>query len=234
GLQCDVSLANSLARRNTLLFKEYADSDPRVRPVLFAIKQWAKARKIGEASNQGGSTINSYTHVLMALAFLQRRGVIPVLQRICCTQGSSSHGTVFTDGQETYFFTGTLPRSSNCETVGELLVEFFRYYAFHFDATQQCVSVRLGGTVLRSAKGWQDNMTSRMLTRDRKPAGLCVEDPFILDRNCAMSAIRHVWRGLRWEYERAFRALVGGHGLNGATENWTRWPSSVYDVLGIY
>ncbi|KAI8051027.1 hypothetical protein BDF22DRAFT_694442 [Syncephalis plumigaleata] len=83
-IACDLTITNKIARRKTLLLEAYTKADPRVRPLLFAVKRWIKARKIGDATEQGGSTVNSYTHSLMVIAFLQWVKVVPMLQYVCC------------------------------------------------------------------------------------------------------------------------------------------------------
>ena len=55
----------------------YADADARVRPVVGAVKRWARARGVNSPS---AGTLSSYAYVIMAVAFLQRRGVLPHLQ----------------------------------------------------------------------------------------------------------------------------------------------------------
>jgi DNA polymerase sigma len=93
-IACDLTITNRIARRKTLLLEAYAKADPRVRPILFAVKRWVKARKIGDATEQGGSTVNSYTHSLMVIAFLQWVKVVPVLQYICCFGGPSTRDQI--------------------------------------------------------------------------------------------------------------------------------------------
>jgi DNA polymerase sigma len=135
---------------------------------------------------------------------------------------------------DTYFYRGTPSPSPNTKTVGELLVDFFRFYAFKFSHLQDCVSPRLGGMISRSVKGWEYNDTSILRGSAGAPCALCVEDPFILDRNCAATAEQHVVSGIRWEHERALRALLSGRGLAGAAAPWTPWNPAVYQKLNVY
>ncbi|RKP07057.1 hypothetical protein THASP1DRAFT_17623 [Thamnocephalis sphaerospora] len=229
GQECDISFANLVALRNTRLFQTYTMADQRVRPLLFAVKRWSKMRAISNASQDGG-TLNSYTHVLMMLAYLQRQRVIPPLQRICC--GKHPQETLRASSAVADY-TQVSP-SPNTMSTGQLLVGFFRYYAFEFNYAEECVSVRLGGTLSRSAKSWPDQPGSSMRCADGQPAALCVEDPFVLERNCAVSAIRRSVAGIRWEYERALRALLSNRGLEGACLPWQEWPNKYYADLGVY
>ncbi|TFJ86179.1 hypothetical protein NSK_002387 [Nannochloropsis salina CCMP1776] len=68
GLDCDISVENPLALRNTQLLHEYSRVDPRVRALAYIVKHWARARKINNAS---GGTLSSYAYILMVLHFLQ-------------------------------------------------------------------------------------------------------------------------------------------------------------------
>ncbi|RHZ41536.1 hypothetical protein DYB31_005675 [Aphanomyces astaci] len=56
-LAIDISIGSSHAVGNTLLLKRYGEMDPRVRPLVFAVKHWAKQRGLNDASN---GTLSSY------------------------------------------------------------------------------------------------------------------------------------------------------------------------------
>jgi terminal uridylyltransferase len=138
------------------------------------------------------------------------------------------------ESHNTYFYKGALSPSPNTKTVGELLVDFFRFYAFEFSYLQDCVSPRIGGMISRSIKGWEYNNSSTLRSHDGASCALCVEDPFILDRNCAITAKQWVVSGIRWEHERALRALLSGRGLAGAAAPWTPWGPTIYQKLNVY
>jgi DNA polymerase sigma len=55
--EADISYSNLLALENTKLLKTYSDFDARVAPLGMAIKAWAKACKINDASSH---TFSSY------------------------------------------------------------------------------------------------------------------------------------------------------------------------------
>jgi hypothetical protein len=50
GYSCDICYENRLAIHNTRLLKTYSMIDPRVRPLIFLVKYWARQRKINESS----------------------------------------------------------------------------------------------------------------------------------------------------------------------------------------
>jgi DNA polymerase sigma len=138
------------------------------------------------------------------------------------------------ESYNTYFYTKKPKPSPNTKTVGELLVDFFRFYAFEFSYLRDCVSPRIGGMISRSVKGWEYHKMITSRGADGAPSALCVEDPFILNRNCADTATQWAVSGIRWEHERALRALLSGRGLEGAAAPWTRWNPAIYQRLGVY
>ena len=96
---CDISLENLLAMRNTKLLKTYADLDPRVQVLGYAFKHFAKVCGMADASTGG---LSSYAYILMLLHYLQRTDppVIPVLQELPSTNGMEH----ILDGWNCYFF----------------------------------------------------------------------------------------------------------------------------------
>mmetsp|Transcript_4369 Transcript_4369/g.9439 ORF Transcript_4369/g.9439 Transcript_4369/m.9439 type:complete len:829 (+) Transcript_4369:3-2489(+) len=69
GLACDVASGNSIALKNTQLLRTYSLIDPRVRPLMYAVKYWAKKRGICDASL---GTLSSYAWTLLVIFFLQQ------------------------------------------------------------------------------------------------------------------------------------------------------------------
>ena len=86
GIDLDLCADNVMAIRNTQLLRTYLELDPaRVRPFVVAVKTWAKARNISDAS-QG--TLSSYAHAILALNYLQVQGLLPSLQSRACLEAS--------------------------------------------------------------------------------------------------------------------------------------------------
>lgn len=81
GIECDISFNNPLALCNTRLLRTYSECDPRVRPLVYIIKHWAKNRQI---NCPGDGTLSSYGYILSLLHFLQTRHppVVPNLQKL--------------------------------------------------------------------------------------------------------------------------------------------------------
>ncbi|KAJ1724050.1 hypothetical protein LPJ53_001624 [Coemansia erecta] len=75
--ECDVSCDNRLGLEKTKLISQYLRFDPRVAKILTMVKIWSKKRQIADSN-----TLNSYGIMMMALAFLISRKVVPPLQLV--------------------------------------------------------------------------------------------------------------------------------------------------------
>lgn len=167
GLECDLSLSNPLAINNTDLLLTYSRIDDRVRPLAFLIKQWSKARGI---NNPGEGTLSSYAFLLCLIHFLQTRPlpVLPYLQSLppnwrgennfesslnaemlsstvdlqLCSSDYIACNTYFLKPNEQQFELLRSGSRRNTQTVGELLVDFFEYFAHKFDFRKDIVSIR--------------------------------------------------------------------------------------------
>ena len=136
-----MSVNNPVCIRNTNLLYVYSQMDWRVRPLVVAVKAWAKAQGINEARNL---TMSSYLLSLMVVHFLQcgveGPPVLPSLQVL--------HPNIF--HSDSYIFdlpfTEDLPShpSQNTKSLGELFGEFFAYYNTKFDFSKDVGSVRTG------------------------------------------------------------------------------------------
>ncbi|KAJ1963052.1 hypothetical protein GGI12_002278 [Dipsacomyces acuminosporus] len=74
-LDGDISLNSSIGLSKSNLIASFVDMDPRVRQLLMMLKLWGSARRI---TNQ--NTLNSYGLLMMGIAFLISRRVVPPLQ----------------------------------------------------------------------------------------------------------------------------------------------------------
>lgn len=83
----------------------------------------------------------------------------------------------------------------NKSTLGELLFQFFRFYAHEFDYDEMAISVRLGKLVSKKEKNWQVGNGNQ---------NLCVEEPFNRERNLGNTADDWSFRGIHLELRRAF------------------------------
>ncbi|KAF8938711.1 hypothetical protein BGZ58_000317 [Dissophora ornata] len=162
GIACDIGYQNDLAIWNTRLLRAYCRVDDRVRDVVVIIKTWAKRRKI---NNPYKGSLSSYAYVLLVIHVLQRRGVLPNLQSIVAGNGKIPFWDC--QGFNRYFFEdiANLPRywqptpEAMQQSVGELLYEFFRYFASEFRYATHVVSIRSGGLLTKEAKEWTKDYT---------------------------------------------------------------------------
>lgn len=174
GLECDISFNNPLALCNTRLLRTYSEVDPRVRPLVYIIKNWAKTRQI---NSPGDGTLSSYGYIMCLLHFLQTRPipVVPNLQRLPPDWAGESHSPsapclhhshdielnpVDSSPCKTYFYSptpetiGLLTKygDANKDSIVELLAAFFAYYAHEFNFRHAVVSVQAGQAISKISK----------------------------------------------------------------------------------
>ncbi|KAJ3153014.1 hypothetical protein HK101_001771 [Irineochytrium annulatum] len=230
GIRCDVGFQNNLAIFNTRLLKTYAQIDPRFRELVFIVKFWSKRRSINEPYF---GTLSSYCYVLMIIHLLQIRGVLPCLQRICPdgtpANAAPVHPTltnqpgpgvppvVEVDGADVYFYDdlnelGKHWQSTNAESLGELIVAFFKYYSAEFPYVHGVASVRAGRVISKEDKGWtkerQQELNRNGGVKDR--FWLCVEDPFEVTHNIGRPVDKETLYEVRGEFIRASKCLCAG------------------------
>lgn len=143
-IHCDLNVNNPTAIRNTYLLYHYAKLDVRVRPLVLAVKIWAKKHKIGSAWTGG---LSSYSWVLLVINYLQccYPCVLPCLHGLLPIQFHDSvdiRDLVPSDDHINPLFS-----SFNTESLGELFLGFFAYYGHIFDFENMAVSVRMGGMI---------------------------------------------------------------------------------------
>lgn len=155
----------------------------------------------------------SWTRLADELALPRRN-----LQRLSSPDGPAAGETMF-DGHDISFFDDldalpSLFQTTNTETSGELLIDFFRYFSKEFNFTHQVVSIRSDKGVLpKLQKGWHVDFEFDPELTVRDQHKLCVEvccfarrislpaqsdltlshstqDPFQLDYNVARTVTR--------------------------------------------
>ncbi|GAA5990496.1 hypothetical protein JCM10908_007400 [Rhodotorula pacifica] len=213
GMACDIGFENRLALENTRLLLTYAMIDTRLRTLVLFLKVWTKRRKI---NNPYRGTLSSYGYVLLVIQFLahvKQPPLLPNLQRISTPDGPAVEETIF-EGHDISFFDDleTLPslfQTTNNETSGELLIDFFRYFSKDFNYAHQVISIRSDKGVLpKIQKGWHTDFEFDPELTVRDQHKLCIEDPFQLDYNVARTVTRDGLYTIRGEFMRAFRILT--------------------------
>lgn len=139
----------------------------------------------------------------MIVAFLQLRDppVLPALHQLPHLKlpTTNGHTTEFADDLSQLRGWG----KRNKSTIGELLFQFFRFFAYEFDYDNQVLSVRLGKMIHKNEKKereWQ-HMNNY----------ICVEEPFNKVRNLGNTADEFSFRGLQMEMRRAFDSLAAAN-----------------------
>jgi DNA polymerase sigma len=205
GFACDVCYENRLAVYNTRLIHYYTLIDPRVHPLVFFVKAWAKRRGINEAYR---GTLSSYAYVLLIVFYLQMQTppVLPCLQRpdwLDMTDkgrtGSDKDGqqparqTHIVDGHDVTFVKeltllpslGFTPLT-NTSSLGDLLVGFFNFFGSQFDFNTSVVSIRTGHMMSRDTVAFSHVMV--------------IEDPFETDHNVGKGVTEDTFGLIRSEF----------------------------------
>ncbi|KAF8638414.1 hypothetical protein AX17_002221 [Amanita inopinata Kibby_2008] len=212
GIACDIGFENRLALENTRLLMSYAMIDPtRIRTIVLFLKVWSKRRKINSPYK---GTLSSYGYVLLVIYFLvhvKNPPVLPNLQQMPALRPISKEDT-HVNGYNTWFFDDIdLLRqhwhSENTETVGELLIDFFRYYARDFLYNTGVASIR-AGLLKKDSKGWQNDLSAKRYNDARERNRFCIEDPFETDYNVARCVTKDGLYTIRGEFMRASRILA--------------------------
>ncbi|ROV93828.1 hypothetical protein VMCG_08788 [Cytospora schulzeri] len=209
-LACDMNVNNTLALENTRMVRTYMEIDERVRPLAMVVKYWTRRRVINDAAFSG--TLSSYTWICLIIAFLQTRKppVLPALHQCPTKKLPTTHGhrTDFADDLNQLRGFG----DKNKSTLGELLFDFFKFYAHEFDYDEMALSVRLGRLLPKKEKNWHIGTGNQ---------NLCVEEPFNRERNLGNTADDTSFRGIHLELRRAFD-LVGEAKLEECCEQYVK------------
>lgn len=109
----------------------FGEIDPRVRPLIFTIRQWAKANGITNAV--AGGWLTNFSLTCMALCFLQRleKPILPTLARLIKLARTEDIRTAESDINGTFLrdITKLDFKTENTDCLGELLIKFFDYYS---------------------------------------------------------------------------------------------------------
>lgn len=199
-VSCDIGFNNKVALENTHLLLTYARLDPpRLRTLVLFLKVWAKRRKLNAPFT---GTLSSYGYTLLVLFFLmhvKQPAILPNLQRIP-SDTPLTRADVMLDGHNVYFYDNMEAlsqwHSENTESVGELLLDFFRYFSRDFHYARDAISMRTeGGLVAKETHGWSADF-------------LCIEDPFQRGYNVARTVTKDGLYTIRGEFMRASRLLA--------------------------
>eukprot|EP00057_Strongylocentrotus_purpuratus_P033746 XP_792619.3 PREDICTED: poly(A) RNA polymerase, mitochondrial [Strongylocentrotus purpuratus] len=146
GLSCDLTGDNRIAIKSSEMLYIFGRLDPRVRPLVFMVRHWARLN--GITNNNPGYWITNYPLTLLVIFFLQTRPepVLPALNKIAMFE-PSSEGMEEEEKDVDLVFTdeACIKVSRNKETPTELLQEFF-HFCITFDFKKHALSVHHGST----------------------------------------------------------------------------------------
>ncbi|CAH0477800.1 unnamed protein product [Peronospora belbahrii] len=200
---CDVCVGGVNALLNTALLKYYGQIDPRVRPLVFAVKYWAKQRGINDSVNGTLSSLYIVADLLLAVT----------LRRNAATSGAlwfprladAEKVSVLLERLQSFpmmEFPSTFGTSA-MNSVGALLAGFFDFYAHRFSLEDEVVSVRMGSALSKTTK-WSHPVSWR----------LSIEDPFELAHDVGRVVFHRKGQDLiRSEFKRASDLLSQDHRL---------------------
>ncbi|KAI8850964.1 hypothetical protein BC829DRAFT_361269, partial [Chytridium lagenaria] len=120
------------------------------------------------------------------------------------------------DGHDVYFYDNLaeLPRhwqSRNTESLGELIVAFFKYYSAEFPYVHGVASVRAGRVLSKEEKGWTKERQQELnRSGGIKDRFWLLEDPFEVSHNIGRPVDKETLFEVRGEFIRASKYLCAG------------------------
>lgn len=143
GLECDLAISNETAVIMSELLYIFGHFDYRVRPLVFAVKMWA--REINLTNNTPGRWITNFSLTLLVLFYLQQEKIIPAIQTLV-KQANNNDVRITNEGINCTFLRDVSKLSrivQSDKTLDELLLGFFNYYAL-FDFQMNAISLNFG------------------------------------------------------------------------------------------
>ncbi|KAI9454200.1 hypothetical protein F5148DRAFT_444371 [Russula earlei] len=155
GIQCDLNINDQLGSINTSLVRHYCDILPVLRPLLLAIKRWARPLGYNSPTGALGTpvTFSSYTLSIMTIGLLQTRGLLPNLQK----GDDLPEGKIFwirTKTQERIRCDARWKKFEHWRPPGTVEVEqalqdWFQYWGHEHEYRNNLLNIRWGGVVPR-------------------------------------------------------------------------------------
>jgi len=173
--ECDICINNFLGVVNTRMLRLYSQFDERVRPLVYAVKYWAKRRHINDPPS---GSLSSYSHVLMVIHYLQQINILPSLQDLINHEQVDPSKHIpqphYWNAYDTRYvgslqvarsiFYAEHPKNESL-TVGDLLTGYYKYYG-EFDFDKNYVSINNVSA--------HQNGTAQKITG----APISIQDPF--------------------------------------------------------
>ncbi|XP_066301020.1 poly(A) RNA polymerase, mitochondrial-like [Branchiostoma lanceolatum] len=133
GIQCDLTSNNSIALKSSELLNLYSRIDPRVPPLVYAVRHWARMHHI--TSNMPGGWITNFSLTALVIFFLQytNKPVLPGIDAL--KELADKADTCILEGNDCTLVSDLtkVPPSGNTDSIDDLLLEFFEFYSnFNF------------------------------------------------------------------------------------------------------
>lgn len=227
-IQADLSINNLFPIFNSALLEQYSMLDPRVRMLLVLVKLWSKCRDLGDAS-QG--KLHSYAFYILVIHYCQslQKPLIPIIQensnvppiktkdhnerinsnRIINNGNSNDQSNRISKlldyngtSYECSFDILNNWKSENNDSIGKILFEFFKFYS-EYDFDKRIISIRTTKPIFKVD-------TSQHFMKEFSSHEICIEDPFILERNVC-SLRQENYEEFMKEIFRAYKLLAKGY-----------------------
>lgn len=208
-LDVDLNCNNAVGIRNTHLLYCYSQLDWRVRPLVLVVKLWAQCQDINDAKNM---TISSYSLVLMVIHFLQygaNPSILPCLHSLYEGKFGPYTDIHMIDIHEDLGISVSGSLYANSLSLGELLLEFFKYYVT-FDFSQYAISVRTASKVpieeCRRARSYKND--------PHQWKYLCIEEPFDLTNTARSVYDPDVFERIKQVFKKSYEMLKKNYDLS--------------------
>lgn len=146
GLECDLAVSNDVAVHMSELLYIFGNFDYRVRPLVFAVKIWARETNL--TNDMPGKWITNFSLTLLVLFYLQQEKIIPAIQTLV-KQANNNDIRITNEGINCTFLrdVSKIPRTfENTKTLDQLLHGFFEYFA-SYDFQTNAISLNLGKSI---------------------------------------------------------------------------------------
>ncbi|KAL6262470.1 hypothetical protein P5V15_007555 [Pogonomyrmex californicus] len=142
-IECDLSATNMTAVYMSELLNLYGEMDWRVRPLVTAIRVWAKRQEI--TADVPGQWITNFPLTLLVLFYLQQKEILPSLKilKLHAARGDvrcTENGIDCTFLRDINKLPADFKYKLNQDSLETLLHDFFEYYStFNFDIYGICI-----------------------------------------------------------------------------------------------
>jgi hypothetical protein len=197
--------ARGFGVRNSFLLRAYLAQSPEIRCGSVFIKHWSKHSGVNYSMK---GYITSYAVNLMWIYYLIVKGEVSFVEP----------QSILPSMHDKRDF-GYLPMraASNVSAqeferrVGELVANFFKFYALEFDWKNDVVTVSRASLTTKQSLSWTEDKEVRSLVfRDRVWYRFCIEDPFEDNLNLARHISPIKLNKVRMEFLRAYDCVLSG------------------------